>query len=105
MQLFADESVASQIVRQLRDLGHDVLYPPETDESAADEIWLDKARNEKRILITDDKDFSELVFARKCRRQESYFYDCIAFRYLIGCDGSNRDGRKYYRARKGTSSS
>ena len=29
MQFFADENVAAQIVRQLRDLGHDVLYPPD----------------------------------------------------------------------------
>ena len=65
MQLFADESVAAQIVRQLRDLGHDVLYPPETEESAADEIWLNKAQTENRVLITDDKDFGELVFRKK----------------------------------------
>ena len=61
MQLFADENIAAQIVRQLRDAGHDVLYPPETQGRAADEIWLDKARSERRILITDDKDFGELI--------------------------------------------
>lgn len=56
MQLFADENIAAQIVAQLRELGHDVLYPPETEERAEDEIWLEKARAEKRILITGDKD-------------------------------------------------
>ena len=33
--------------------------------SADDNVWLDKARSEQRILVTDDKDFGELVFRRK----------------------------------------
>ena len=65
MKLFADENIAAQIVDQLRQLGHDVLYPPETGQSAEDAIWLDKARTEQRLLVTDDKDFGELVFRRK----------------------------------------
>ena|SRR2546425_11021223 len=65
MQLFADENIAAQIVSQLRGLGHDVLYPPETEGRADDEIWLEKARSAERILITDDKDFGELVFRKK----------------------------------------
>jgi predicted nuclease of predicted toxin-antitoxin system len=65
MKLFADENIAAQIVDQLRQLGHDVLYPPETGLSAGDAVWLEKARSEKRTLLTDDKDFGELVFRRK----------------------------------------
>jgi predicted nuclease of predicted toxin-antitoxin system len=65
MKLFADENIAAQIVDQLRQLGHDVLYPPETGLSAEDDVWLEKARNEQRILLTDDKDFGELVFRKK----------------------------------------
>src|SRR5215471_8472506 len=65
MKLFADENIAAQIVDQLRRLGHDVLYPPETGLSAADDVWLEKARSEERTLLTDDKDYGELVFRRK----------------------------------------
>ena len=65
MKLFADENVAAQIVDQLRQLGHDVLYPPEGGLSAEDDVWLEKARSEQRALITDDKDFGELVFRRQ----------------------------------------
>jgi len=36
MKLFADENIPAQIVDQLRQLGHDVLYPPETGLSAED---------------------------------------------------------------------
>jgi predicted nuclease of predicted toxin-antitoxin system len=56
MKLFADENIAAQIVDQLRQLGHDVLYPPETGLPAEDDVWLEKARSEQRTLITDDKD-------------------------------------------------
>jgi len=65
MKLFADENIAVQIVNQLRELGHDVLYPPEIAQSADDNVWLEQARREERILITDDKDFGELVFRQK----------------------------------------
>jgi predicted nuclease of predicted toxin-antitoxin system len=65
MKLFADENIAAQIVEQLRQLGHDVLYPRETGLSAEDDIWLEKARSEERTLVTDDKDYDELVFRRK----------------------------------------
>ena len=65
MKVFADENIAAQIVDQLRQLGHDVLYPPETRLSAEDDVWLEKARIEQRTLLTDDKDYGELVFRRK----------------------------------------
>ena len=65
MKLFADENIAAQIVDQLRQHGHDVLYPPETELSAEDDVWLERARSEQRTLVTDDKDFGELVFRRK----------------------------------------
>jgi hypothetical protein len=54
MEFFADENIAAQIVDQLRPLGHDVLYPPETGLCAADDVWLEKARSEERTLLTDD---------------------------------------------------
>jgi Domain of unknown function (DUF5615) len=54
VKLFTDENIAAQIVTQLRQLGHDVLYPPETGLSADDDIWLEKARSEQRTLLTDE---------------------------------------------------
>jgi hypothetical protein len=45
MRLFADENIAAQIVSQLRELGHDVLYPPETGGRADDESgWIKRVR-------------------------------------------------------------
>ena len=49
----------------LTDLGHDVSSALERDPKAADEDVLALALQEQRILITEDKDFGELVFVRR----------------------------------------
>ena len=49
----------------LTDLGHDVLSALDTDPHAADEALLALANEEQRVLITEDKDFGELVFVRR----------------------------------------
>ena len=45
--------------------GHDVLSALEETPRAADEELLALAMEENRILITEDKDFGELVFVRR----------------------------------------
>lgn len=64
MNFLADESCAGPVIRALRDSGHDVLAISEFASGATDEEVLERALNEKRILITEDRDFGELVFAR-----------------------------------------
>jgi predicted nuclease of predicted toxin-antitoxin system len=64
MKLLVDANIAVQIVQQLRAAGHDVLYAAEQTEGIADTQWLALANRDGRILITDDKDFGELVFRR-----------------------------------------
>lgn len=49
----------------LIDLGHDVLSGVEIDPRASDETLLALANREQRVLITEDKDFGELVFVRR----------------------------------------
>ena len=49
----------------LVDLGHDVVSALEIDPQATDEALLALAQEEQRILITEDKDFGELVFVRR----------------------------------------
>jgi len=48
----------------LRDAGHDVVAIAEVAKGATDEQVLERAVNEKRVLITEDRDFGELVYAR-----------------------------------------
>jgi predicted nuclease of predicted toxin-antitoxin system len=46
----------------LVELGHDVLSAGDRFPHASDEALLTLAREEGRVLITEDKDFGELVF-------------------------------------------
>ena len=48
----------------LLESGHDVLLASDVDPTAADEYLLALATQERRIIITEDKDFGELVFAQ-----------------------------------------
>ncbi|MCY7330441.1 MAG: DUF5615 family PIN-like protein, partial [Saprospiraceae bacterium] len=65
MRFIADEGVDRSLVNFLRQFNHDVLYFAETDCGTDDEIILDLAKTEHRILITRDKDFGELVYRMK----------------------------------------
>lgn len=49
----------------LTDLGHDVLSARETAPGASDEALLALANQERRVLVTEDKDFGDLVFVRR----------------------------------------
>ena len=64
MNFLADEGCAGPVILALRDAGHDVGAIAEVAKGAPDEQALDRAVNEKRVLITEDPDFGELVFAR-----------------------------------------
>jgi predicted nuclease of predicted toxin-antitoxin system len=64
MRLMADENVPRRVIEKLRELGHDVLSVRESLRAEADTAILDRAVKEQRILVTQDKDFGELVFAR-----------------------------------------
>jgi predicted nuclease of predicted toxin-antitoxin system len=65
MKLIADEGVDKPIVDALRTSGFDVLYILEKNKGAEDEFILSLANKEQRILLTQDKDFGELVFRLK----------------------------------------
>ena len=65
MKLVADEGVDKPIVDALRTAGFDVLYILETNQGADDEFILNLANEQQRILLTQDKDFGELVFRLK----------------------------------------
>ena len=59
----ADESCDFLIVRKLRSAEYDVLSVAESFPSATDKQVLEQANKEGRILLTEDKDFGEWVFA------------------------------------------
>lgn len=64
MNFVADESCAGPVVRALREAGHDVIAIAEVAKGASDEQVLELALQENRVLITEDRDCGELVYAR-----------------------------------------
>jgi predicted nuclease of predicted toxin-antitoxin system len=64
MNFLADESCAGPVIQALREAGHDVVAISEVAAGVADDEVLDRAQREKRVLITEDRDFGELVYAR-----------------------------------------
>ncbi len=65
MKLLADECCKSSLVARLRAAGHDVLWVAEGDAGISDEEVLDAAFRAGRAIITDDKDFGELVIRQQ----------------------------------------
>ena len=65
MNLVADEGVDKPIVDALRNAGFDVTYILETNPTADDDFILALAYSQKRVLLTQDKDFGELVYRLK----------------------------------------
>jgi len=63
MRFLADESCDFAAVRALRAAGHDVIAVAEVARGADDSAVVELARSEGRILLTEDKDFGQLVFA------------------------------------------
>ena len=62
MKLLADECCDRIIVTALRDAGHDdVRYLCEESTGADDKTILQQAYQDERIIVTEDKDFGELV--------------------------------------------
>ena len=63
MKFLADESCDFSVVRILRHAGYEVLAVSEISPSAEDLEVIQLALQEKRILLTEDKDFGQLVYA------------------------------------------
>lgn len=63
MRFLADESCDFGLVRALRGAGHDVHAVAELQPRATDEEVLALAVGAKRVLLTEDKDFGQLVYA------------------------------------------
>ena len=62
MKFLADECCDAGLVAALRSDGHDVLYAMESARGTTDDVLLQCAYDEDRILLTEDKHFGELVY-------------------------------------------
>ena len=62
MRILADENIPRMIVAWLRQEGHDVLYAAESRARTPDVDLLTEAEAQGYVVLTEDKDFGELVF-------------------------------------------
>jgi predicted nuclease of predicted toxin-antitoxin system len=62
MKLLADVNVEKPIVDFLAGIDLDVIWIPDYNCMLPDEELLNMANSQDRVLITNDKDFGELVF-------------------------------------------
>lgn len=65
MKFLADENVEWPIVSRLRQLGYDIKAIKEISAGTDDEVVLQLAMKEDRILLTNDMDFGRLVLHQK----------------------------------------
>lgn len=63
MKFLADECCDYAAVRALREAGHQVETISELAPEAEDEQVMELAASEGRVLVTEDKDFGQLVYA------------------------------------------
>jgi predicted nuclease of predicted toxin-antitoxin system len=96
MNFLADESCAGPVIRALREARHDVVAIAEVAKGATDEQVLERAANEKRVLITDGKKLKQRQLIAK--PSKPFFLRFVRFRFGICGDLSQRSLRSYYGA-------
>ena len=65
MRFLIDECTGSRVAEWLRDGNHEVFSVFDEARGLTDDAVLLKAFNENRILITNDKDFGEMIFRER----------------------------------------
>ena len=65
MRFLADENVSRLVIRRLQASGFDVISIGEARSGTPDRVVLETANAEDCILITEDRDFGELVVRQR----------------------------------------
>lgn len=69
MKFLADENLDRSVIQKLREAGHEVISVAEMEPGISDEVVLSAANFHEAMLVTEDKDFGELVFRRSLVHQ------------------------------------
>jgi predicted nuclease of predicted toxin-antitoxin system len=79
MRFLADQNLERRVARYLIDEGHDVTIGGiNYDAGLPDTAVLDLARREGRILITNDRDFGELIWRQRLPHSGVIFFRMLA---------------------------
>ncbi|ARV60106.1 hypothetical protein BZZ01_17070 [Nostocales cyanobacterium HT-58-2] len=78
MQFLANENFPRVSVIRLRSVGYDVVYITEDTPGIEDSEVLARALLERRIILTFDRDYGELIYRKRMRSPIGVVY----FRYI-----------------------
>ena len=76
--ILADENIDHGLIKAIRNAGFEVYSVYESSRGLSDEAIIDFSRNPPRIILTEDKDFGEWVFAQYFRYQRDLFAICFS---------------------------
>ncbi len=79
MIIVADENIDIAIVERLKSDGHDIFSVAEVIPASSDEAVLDVVRERGALLLTEDKDFVEMIF------HKGEYRDGVILVRLDGC--------------------
>jgi predicted nuclease of predicted toxin-antitoxin system len=65
LRFLADVNIEKPVVDELERMGHNISWVTDLDRYLDDMSIFEIARKERRILLTNDKDFGEIVFRQK----------------------------------------
>lgn len=65
--IIADENIDHSLISSIRELGIEVYSVYESHRGIRDETVIESSRNPPRIILTEDKDFGEWVFAHNVK--------------------------------------
>lgn len=65
MKFLADVNIEKLVVAEVRNLGYDIVWIAEENPYLDDISIFKIAQKESRVLLTNDKDFGEIVFRQK----------------------------------------
>jgi predicted nuclease of predicted toxin-antitoxin system len=74
--ILADENIDHSLINDIRNAGFDVYSIYERNRGLPDESIIEFSRNPPRIILTEDKDFGEWVFAHNISDVSVIFLRC-----------------------------
>lgn len=88
MRFLLNENMSRTVIRTLRERGHDVLSAKESLQGLPDEDVLARAQQERRLVVTQDKDFGELAFRARL------LADCGVILFRLAGANPDQDNRR-----------
>ena len=72
--MLANENFPKASVLRLRELGYDITYIAEDYQGITDESVMAIAQNEKRLILTFDRDYGELIYKHNYKPEQGVLY-------------------------------